>query len=184
MNIDLSKGPVIVENFLNQNDIEKLNFQLDVHRWQYGNKSYENSKNKFWFQLHYDSDINVKSAYDFIHTSITDYIKSKVNLNLRLYRVNANGQTYGQGGEFHIDKPTSSGKYMTCIIYLTPTVNEKNALSYEGCTEFDLNNTILSVQPIFNRAIFFNSNIFHRGTYFNRFQTDLRVTIAYIFEVL
>ena len=184
MNIDLNKGPIVLDNFLNQHDLEKLIFQLDTHRWQYGNTSYEGSQHKFWFQLHYNSDKNVKSAYNFIHTHITEYIKNKVNLNLKLCRAHANGQTYGQNGEFHIDNHNSFKKYMTCIIYLTPEVNEKNKFTYEGCTEFHINDMVLSVHPVFNRAVFFNSEIPHKGTCFNRFKSELRVSMAYVFEVL
>ena len=185
MNIDLSRGPIVVDNFLNLNDIHEINRQLDDHRWQYGNRSYETSQNVFWFQHHYDTDKNLKSRYDFIHTVMSEYIKNKVNLKLRLYRVNANAQTYGQDGDYHIDySPPHNTKYMTCIIYLTPTVNKENAADYGGCINFDLNDTILSVQPIFNRAVFFNSTIPHQGVSFNRFETKLRVSLAYVFEVL
>ena len=74
---------------------------------------------------------------------------------------------------FHVD--TTGEEAITMIYYLNPTYE----LDEGGCTELFVDDEIVGIRPINNRAFVFNSNILHRGVTYKshtRFTIGLRYT--------
>jgi 2OG-Fe(II) oxygenase superfamily len=156
-------------NFLDVNDFNKILIQ-NSKNWELGGKSKKNGK-KFWYL-----DLTSDPFYsDYLKRKIEETVKGR----LELLRVYANGQTFGQDGEFHQDAQ-EPGHY-TFILY-TNLVDKID--SWGGETQFKIDNFLRSYQPVTNSALFFNSTIFHRGLGPSRDAGDaMRVTIAWKFRV-
>jgi len=101
-----------------------------------------------------------------------------IDRKFRLDRVYANGQVYGLDGSFH--KDNEDPKAFTFLLYVIPDyIRDVN-----GCTDFLIDGQITSVPPVANRAVFFPSNIEHRGLAPGRFFSYLRVTIVWKMTLL
>ena len=100
--------------------------------------------------------------------------------SFELLDVYANGHTYGQNGSFHRD--SDDPLCYTFLLYTTPNIiSRQDAFEYDGFTEFLMENdgTVLSIPPIYNTAILFPGTLLHRGKAFNRYEYQLRTTIAW-----
>lgn len=95
-------------------------------------------------------------------------------MNLKLDRVYANGQSFGQDGQFHQDSPEPNT--WTFLLY-TNFIDDVD--SWGGETQFIGNNGIVSYRPLPNNAIFFDSNILHRGLGPSRHVKEIRITVAW-----
>jgi|APCry1669193181_1035450.scaffolds.fasta_scaffold66046_3 SM-20-related protein len=97
---------------------------------------------------------------------------------LRVVRQYANGHTYGQGGQPHVDDVREG-----CFTLLYYPMLQWHPL-WEGETLFfDARSTpIAAIAPVPNRGVFFDSRIPHVGRAPSRLCTSLRVTIAFKLE--
>jgi Rps23 Pro-64 3,4-dihydroxylase Tpa1-like proline 4-hydroxylase len=159
----------IYRNFLTVTDFKKLQQFIDETSWTYKGISVDNGI-RFWFM-------------DLIHNPFfTDYLVSKIckisNLKLKLNRVYANGQTFGQNGSFHQDDERDNA--VTAILYINE-IDEAVLDDWGGETQFKFNGELMACQPVTNSLVMFKSNIFHRGMAPSRFSPDMRVTIAWKF---
>jgi Rps23 Pro-64 3,4-dihydroxylase Tpa1-like proline 4-hydroxylase len=109
---------------------------------------------------------------------LVDKISNLTNFKLKLLRVYANGQTFGQNGSFHED--SEEDNTITAILYLNE-IDENVLDDWGGETQFKFNGDLVACQPVTNSLIVFNSNIIHRGMAPSRFSSDMRVTIAWKF---
>ena len=156
-------------NFLDVNDFNKILIQKSKN-WELGGKSKNNGK-KFWY-LDLSSD-------PFYSCYLKCKIEETVKAPLELLRVYANGQTFGQDGEFHQDAEQPG--HFTFLLY-TNLVD--NVDSWGGETQFRLGDFLRSYQPVANSALFFNSTLWHRGLGPSRDAGDaMRVTIAWKFKL-
>jgi predicted 2-oxoglutarate/Fe(II)-dependent dioxygenase YbiX len=156
-------------NFLDVNDFSKISIQKSKN-WELGGVSKNNGK-KFWYL-----DLTPDPFY-------SEYLKCKiektVNGRLDLLRVYANGQTYGQDGQFHQDAEEPG--HFTFLLY-TNLIEDLD--SWGGETQFRMGQFLRSYQPLSNSALFFNSNLWHRGLGPSRDARDtMRVTIAWKFRI-
>ena len=162
----------IYDNFLSTPDmIECLNI-VKESKWKYGQLS-DNTiiGTPFWYM-------------ELIHNNfLKDIIKAKLehitNKRFTVVRLYANGQTYGQDGDFHQDD-TSLDTYTFCL-YCTEFYRDITD-QVGGDIEFilpDKTSHSINIKTILNRGIFFPSHYFHRGPAFNRYVPDLRICIAW-----
>jgi hypothetical protein len=162
------KRLVIKDNFLDENELKEILNIINGLSWKYGASSGDSNSVRFWIS-HLN---NEKRIIDIISPKI-----EKISgLNLEIERVYANGQTYGQDGEFHTDHE-SYDRY-TFILYVSPIFPE-NVDIVGGFTQFKIDNQIVNVEPYQNRGCLFKSNIFHRGLAPSREVDMLRVTLAF-----
>jgi hypothetical protein len=165
---------LINDNFLSSNDIEICKKILSDNKWEFGHTSTNNIiTTPFWYMDLFNNH--------FLKDVITHKIEKIYNKKFKINRLYANGQTYGQDGNFHQDD-TSKTAYTFCL-YFTEYPKEFCDL-IEGNIQFkipDQNNFIISVSPLFNRGILFPSYYYHRGLSFNRYIPDLRICIAWKF---
>ena len=162
----------VFDNFLNEDDIKRIKLIMESKAWSFGHESDTNNKNSspFW-------NINLNKEPFFI-----EYLKKKIDevicVNTTIDRVYANGQTYGQNGTYHQDAQFDN-KYTFCL-YLNGSENTDGSIIIKVPGDPKM----IAIEPIENRAIYFPSNYFHKGDAFNRFNTGLRVCIAWKLNLL
>lgn len=166
-NSDMKKL-VIKDKFLNDNELREVLNVINGLSWKYGASSGDSNSVRFWIS----HLINEKKVLDIILPKI----EKMSGLKLEMERVYANGQTYGQDGEFHTDHE-SYDRY-TFILYVSPIFPE-NIDTVGGFTQFKIDNQIVNVEPYQNRGCLFKSNIMHRGLAPSREVDMLRVTLAF-----
>jgi hypothetical protein len=192
--VNIGNGPYVIDNFLKEDILSSVNNIFKTTGWQYCNQASPESFSKFWIQKYYhnssphektESKAELNRNIHVLNNVIFNQIKKVFKRELLLLRVHANGQTYGQDGDWHEDVGVgyNSNTY-SCIIYMTPNINNENAYTYGGCTQIKIDKSILSIEPVYNRAVIFKSINSHRGLCFNREITDLRISLSFIFDVL
>ena len=95
---------------------------------------------------------------DFFRDTLREYIDTYFNKKFKVNRIYSVGQTYGQNSNFHIDSEEANS-YTLCLY-----INEKIVEEDEGYFYIKLSNYTISVNPLFNRAVFFPSDYVHKGT--------------------
>jgi hypothetical protein len=140
---------------------------LDSSAWRFKGRSNtdDNHSTMFWFMdLMHDS---------FFTSHMLGRIEALLGRKFILDRVYANGQVYGLDGSFHVDN--DDPKAYTFLLYIVP----EHITEVNGCTDFLVSNKITSVPPVANRAVFFPSNLMHRGLAPGRFFSYLRITVVW-----
>lgn len=95
---------------------------------------------------------------DFFKDMLREKIDKYFGKKFKVVRIYSVGQTYEQNSNFHIDYPDPNN-YTLCL-YINENVVEED----EGYFYIKLTNYTLSVNPLFNRAVFFPSDYVHKGT--------------------
>ena len=148
---------------------EHIRYQDDFLPKKIINDIYDESLNGAWKKQTSvnEKDVNWFWELGYNHAQHSELLKTFVNNEvLRIY---INGQSYSQHGDFHHDDGEE-----TYLIGL----NKNWTAEKGGATEFLLeNNTSLSIYPLYNRAIIFNSMIYHRALP-NLHKEDFRMTLA------
>jgi Rps23 Pro-64 3,4-dihydroxylase Tpa1-like proline 4-hydroxylase len=160
------------QNFLTIGDFGKVKSIIQEGQWTLKGKSLDNGL-KFWFM-----DL-IGNPY--FSEYLVNKIASLTNFKLKLVRVYANGQTFGQNGSFHQDAEEENA--VTAVLYMNE-IDETVLDEWGGETQFRFNGDIVACQPLTNSLIIFKSNIFHRGLAPSRFSPDMRVTIAWKFMMV
>jgi hypothetical protein len=147
--------PAILDNFLNENDLNFVQCYFDGPIWEFGEKSLigKPSVHK-WFRAHLRDE-----------PFFNGYLKSKIEkicgCNFIVDNVYANGHTFMSDGSWHRDNEAPG--YITALLYVSD-INHENVGDIHGHTDFKLeNNEIISIEPIKNRLVLFDSRVLHRG---------------------
>jgi hypothetical protein len=160
-----------VDNFLNVTELKKaLSIVLKL-KWVLNERSAP-SGSVIW-----NADL---IQYTFFSEHIFKKIQEKFDKRLELLRLYANGQTYGQDGDFHIDDDRDG--YYTFILYLSD-IRPENVNTIGGYTEFKFKNGVHAIEPILNRGVFFDSELLHRGLAPSRGSGILRNTVAFKMKI-
>ena len=152
-------------NVFDDNEIKRIHGRLNTPRWQFGLAGKPNTYRKFWC-LELSND-------PFFTSLLFEKVQTVVSAKCKLDRVFANGQTYGQDGDWHQDRG-EKGNY-TFVYY----ANLKWKPDWGGETDFLIDGKIYSVSPEYNKAVFFPGDVTHRGLAPTRECYDLRVSIAF-----
>lgn len=156
-------------NVFSLNDVEKIRKDMSDKGWQFGNGSNPIGKGTpgypFWIKDLCD--------YSFYTEHLLNIIQELTQQEYKLYRVYANGHTFGTQGNFHVDWYDSSGR--TFLYY----ANEMWKPEWGGKTIFNLNNQCEYYDPFPNSAICFPGEISHMAEGLSRSFIGLRVTIAW-----
>ena len=104
--------------------------------------------------------------------TIFERLKQLTGKDFELRNVYANGQTFGQDGDFHTDGEDKAN--WTFLVYASEVTDG-------GLTLFRTPGTKLlsAVEPIRNTGVLFKASLIHRGLAPSRDCNALRVTIAY-----
>jgi SM-20-related protein len=141
--------------------------------WRFGHGSIEGGNARFWRM-----ELSGDAAFTAIWESVRPRCEALAGFPLRVAQQYANGHTYGQGGNAHIDD-RREGTF-TLLYYPNPEWEEE----WEGETVFygEDREILLSTRLRPNRAVFFDSRIRHRGRCPSRACPLLRVSVAYKLE--
>ena len=167
----------VFDRVFEKDEVHQANHIIYNKGWCFGHKAVHRTdvmEPPFW-----SMDLNDEPFF-------TKYLKKRieetVGRKLRLLRVYANGQVYGQDGAFHRDSPADDA--YTFVLYLTDIPKNDNPASGHLCIQLPEYPCTLCYEPRFNRGIFFPANYMHRALAFTRFVTELRVVVAWKFVLV
>jgi hypothetical protein len=152
-------------NILSNEELNECKKIINSSFWKYGHVSTKLSHNKFFVT----DLINIS----FFSKIFFNKIKKITNKNFDIVRIYANGQVFGQEGDWHID--ANIEKAYTFLYYF----NEGNPSELGETYFIDENESIKSVLPIYNSGILFKSDILHKGSSPKISFNDMRITIAF-----
>jgi|TARA_B110000259_G_scaffold161921_1_gene186366 hypothetical protein len=165
------KDITILENFINDDELEEARRAIDRSSWKH--KSTSNATGVvFW----YADMIQEKTLCKQLVTKIEKLSGKKY----KILRFHANGQTFGQDGEYHTDYPDDN--VYTLLIYVSD-ITEENVDIIGGFTQIKRGTNIINIEPYKKKGLLFKSNMFHRGMAPSRLSHMLRVTLAINIEV-
>jgi hypothetical protein len=141
--------------------------------WRFGHGSIAGGSARFWRM-----DLAEDAALTAIWESVRPRCEALAGFPLRVVEQYANGHTYGQGGNAHRDDQRDDT--FTFLYYPVPEWEEE----WDGETVFygDDGEILRSIRLRPNRAVFFDSRIWHRGRGPSRSCPFLRVSVAYKLE--
>jgi hypothetical protein len=162
----------VIDNFLENEELQTaLNISKQL-QWSFGHKSNHKDSHEtpFW-----SCSLNDKT---FFTDNVLKIIKKTFNKNFEINRVYANGQTFGQDGDYHIDD--ESEDCYTFVLYLHE-INEVDVELAGGHIYFKLPNLQYKIcyEPLLNRGILFPSSYIHRACSFSRYIMHLRTCAAF-----
>jgi hypothetical protein len=164
---------IINDDFLSLKNMKNLKECLINNKEWINNIEESNSR---MFKKH-DAPFWVKDLRKDIFLSIymTEKISSYYNKNFELKRVYIVGQMYGQNSNFHTDDKRED-RY-TFLLYLKDNYMDND----EGYIYFKIpnENYILTIEPKNNRGVLFPSGYIHKGSGYNKLNTNLRTCIAW-----
>jgi hypothetical protein len=159
------------DNFLHVSDFHQVQNITMNGQWRFGTQSVNSGDGQlFWIM-----DL---TKNEFFSDYLFNLIKMTTRRDFKLLRVYANGQTYGQNGDFHPDD-TKPNRW-TFLLY-TNSLPPTDMDIWGGETQFKLDKMITQA-PIPNLGILFRSDVVHRGLGPSRLVRDLRVTVAWKLE--
>ena len=165
----------VFDDFLSPEELEKCRKILSTPNWEYGHTSTTQIANNLSTPFWYMELVN----YDFFTHQIKNKIEKTLNKKYRINRVYANGQTLGQDGIYHQDSINEND--ITFCIYIT-TVPKECLPDVNGHILFQIpkmENFIVGVEPLMNRAVSFPSVYYHKGTTFCRYVQNMRICVAF-----
>jgi hypothetical protein len=163
----------IFDNFLSNGEFDMLTREIGNPIFKWGHVS------KLGSEIEYPWLVMNLSDNKFLNTYIKSKIEKTVIMTFDTDRIYMNGQMYGSEAGFHVDSDDANG--FTFLLFVHDC-DEDNADSMGGYFYYKLNGEIRCIEPIKNRAVFFNSNIQHKGSAFNRQVGTLRQSIAWKFH--
>ena len=181
----------VIDNFFTEEIHHEISKLMDRPKWALKGG---NSENRFW---HMD-DLQLE---DYFSHYLFEIIRNKLEINTKIKRIYANGQTAGQNGSPH---PDSNDDFSLTFLYYPNTEwkftwgghltfldirNDRTDKSLKirkelhESTYFPVNITN-SVSYVPNRGILFPSNIWHYAHPPHRNFNGLRTSLAYKLELL
>ena len=199
---------MIIDNFFSDKILEKIINYFNTKKWNcqcskdqnvnlyndspYWRKELENeilfnselsSIIKHYFNLYKkDSQILKKLLMDINHeqNKSDNFYQENNNKQIKLNRIYAVGQTYGQDSNFHIDDGRPNAITFCFYINLNEHINDDGLFYLKIPNE----KYIITVEPTMNRAVIFPSNYRHKGCGLNRYSDHFRICIAWKFEII
>jgi hypothetical protein len=154
-------------NFLNVLDFKKVQEHLTNSDWKFKGLSTREG-GRFW----YLDLMDVGPFREYIKGLIEQAAGRKFVLN----RVYANGQAYGQDGDYHQDD--TDPKAWTFLLY-TNDIPPDKIDEWSGMTLFKTELGIMCQPPVTNLGVLFRSDLWHKGLGPAKHIKDLRMTVAW-----
>lgn len=156
-------------NFLSVTEFDKVWSIIDkAESWTQKGTSREGTQSFGYLNLAHDP---------YFTEHISERISRMTDMKLRLDRVYANGQMFGQDGSFHRDSEMPNT--FTFLLYMNKV---ENLEKWGGETQFKFYDDQLTVfQPETNSALMFDSTLWHRGLGPSRHVDEMRITVAWKF---
>jgi len=161
------------ENVFSEPEVESIFQYLSRPNWRYGHvSSGQNYKNcpPFWSMSLVDDE--------FFTVHLLNKIKELTGEDLIISSVYANGQTYGLGGQPHLDANDDKGR--TFIYY----ANHGWDVRWNGKTTFMFKNGYHHEMPSQNKAIYFPGIIKHFAEETSRTFGGLRMSVVWKLQLI
>jgi len=160
----------VFDNFLTNDELTFTENYFKKPVWEFGHSTIaaDSDSSQKWFIAHLDH-------LPFFTEYLKEKIENVIDLKCSLDRVYANGQTILNDGNWHIDDDYPD--YITALLYISD-IDTRNVDQIKGHTEFQMDNHIISLQPMKNRLVVFESSRPHRGLAPN-VPGFLRISIAW-----
>lgn len=161
----------IIDNFLSDDELSQCLNIVNKREWNYGHTSGYSEKfnNKFFA---------VYDLGDFFTKHIKEKLEHIFNKTFILDRNYMHVQLYGQYGSYHVD--TELENTYTFCIYLTD-ISDIDMENADGDFLLKIPNStsIICINTLMNRGVFFPSIYFHKGMAYNRFFPQKRLCITW-----
>jgi len=163
---------IVIDDFLEKDELQKAIEIIKNIRWEFGHKS---NSSKSYETPFWSSSLNE-------NTFFTDYvfniIQKTFNKKLKINRVYANGQTFGQDGAYHTDDNDET--CYTFVLYLHE-IDEADVELAGGHIYFKIPDLKYKIcyEPLLNRGIFFPSYYIHKACSFSRYIMNLRTCVSF-----
>jgi len=162
-------NPVQINNeFMTQDEINEWLDAIDRSGWVYNGATSESSIRIWRSELFHEKDMIEKLL-----------AKLPKEWEFEVLQCFANGQTFGQNGEFH--KDAEGDEYYTMLVYLSDItehnydfVRANTELAYDG----EWGEKVQQIEPFKGRCLIFKSNIIHRGCAPTWHTDILRISLA------
>ena len=161
----------IFENFLEEEDLERIKFDLSQAIWSNGASSLSSAEEHdilFW-----RCDTPCDSFYTQHLLNKIEEVNNKEFVWLDMPGPYFNGQTFGQDASLHRDCDLEKG--VTFLLYCT----EKYKVEMGGFTLFKEEKNEIIITPKYNRAVFFPGSVEHKAFSFSRPWHPLRISLAF-----
>jgi len=178
----------VIDDFFTKEIHHEISKLMDRPKWALKGG---NSENRFW---HMD-DLELE---DYFCNYLFEIIQYRFEINTKIKRIYANGQTAGQNGNPHRDDGDLTliyysnlewkfvwGGHLTFLDIMTDCADTSSKIRREiHESTYSPINMSNSVSYVPNRAILFPSNIWHYAHPPHRTFTGLRTSLAYKLELL
>lgn len=163
---------IVVDNFLEKDDLEKTMTAVKNIQWTFGHKSNHSESNEtpFW---------SASLSNDPLFTDVLfQVIQKTFHKKFKINRVYVNGQSFGQDGGYHID---DADEDCYSFVLYTHDILESDVELAGGHIYFKLHDLQYKIcyEPVLNRGILFPSNYIHRACSFSRYIMELRTCVAW-----
>ena len=169
----------IIDNFFSDDVLKKIIDYFNNNKWNCQcikdpNIIRSNSGDSPYWR----TELENETLFNF---ELKNIIEKYLNKNLKLDRIYAVGQTYGQNSVFHIDNDDDNT--LTFCFYINSIKidnNDNDGLFY---VKIPIKKFIVAIEPYMNRGVIFPSNYNHKGSGYNRLNNNFRICIAWKFKI-
>jgi hypothetical protein len=167
----------IFDNFLDTDEISKLEKYLKENDWLYGHKS--GDKEEKLENVFFVSYYNKRYFTNIILSKLAKLLNLTFNINRTYFHI----QTFGLDGSYHIDD-IYEDTYTFCL-YISTASNE-DIENHGGEFLIKLPDTkhIVSIDTLMNRGIFFPSYYLHKGMAYDRLLDDYRICLTWKLRIV
>jgi hypothetical protein len=162
----------IVDDFLNDEEINKLNQILSKKKYKYGHSSGYREQITIPFFACYNED---EFFLIYLKEKIENHFEKKFKVNRHYMHI----QTFGQDGSFHIDDE-GNNKFTFCL-YITEET-ELDKMGGDFLIKIPPNKFTYSIETKFNRGIIFPSYYLHKGLAYSKLSHKPRLCITWKLE--
>lgn len=165
----------VYDDFFSENELNIIDNIIKSKEWKWGHVSNNANEKSIYSSPFWYMDLTNETYFS---EHLKNIFEKHFSKNFIIERVYANGQSFGQTGDFHIDNENDN-TYTICL-YLTKIPKDFQDMA-GGYIYFKIPPLIYDIAyaPVYNRVIMFPSNYIHRGGDFNRFVKNLRISVAW-----
>jgi hypothetical protein len=156
----------IYDNVFSNLQIKKINEHINFWEKVFKNEKDYSTDKPFW-TIHFDENLLFSKELFYIIETVT-------NKRFIVDRIYAIGQTFSQNSNFHTDN--DNPKANTFCYYFNQYQDSGGNLFIKAPAP---DKFIISIDPIFNRGVFFPSTYYHCGSGVNIDNNQLRICIVW-----
>ena len=161
---------IIVDNFFDDKNVSIIRSKIKDSQYQNNHNSIDAEYEYSWQCSHLLNDY-------FFNNILLKKFENRFNKKIMANRIYINSMVYGNEGAFHIDSDLNNS--YTLLYFIDGPQNYEETDKFGGYFYYKENIEIKCIEPIHNRLILFKSDIFHKGSHYNKFVNKIRYSIAW-----